>query len=110
MSATSPLIGDDDEADGYEAPAVAGSTVIVTGRYAKAGPVRLALDGRDSNESFKPLLNLSFTLPDGAAYNQEVRREWARQQDQTPWLRFNTAGAPAGPSGQSWSPMYWRLA
>jgi len=61
----------------------AGRTVIVTGRYGKAGPVRLALQGRVALEAYKPLHTISFTLPEGDTDNQEVRKAWAKQQDLT---------------------------
>lgn len=78
-----------------------GSTVIVTGRYAKAEPVRLVLQGRVASETFKPLLNLSFTIPEGNVNNQEVRTEWARQQDQ---VQLN-----ADPKGADSFSQYWDL-
>jgi len=88
---------DDDEA----VPKAGGREVIVTGRYAKAGPVRLALQGRVATEPFKPLLNLSFNIPGGAADNPEVRKTWAKQQDMT---MLST-----DPRGEDSFSQYWDL-
>lgn len=78
-----------------------GSTVIVTGRYGKAGPVWLVLQGRVASEPFKPLLALSFILPDGDTDNQEVRRTWAKQHDLTM--------LSADPKGEDSFSHYWDM-
>lgn len=69
--------------DKGEAAVAAAPAVIVTGRYKKAEPVRLVLQGRVASETFKPLLNLSFTIPEGNVNYQAVRTAWAQQQYQT---------------------------
>jgi hypothetical protein len=76
-------------------------TVTVTGRYTKAGPVRLALQGRVANEPFKPLLYLLFTLPDGEVGNDEVRKAWAKQQE--------LSLLSADPRGEDSFSQYWEL-
>jgi len=92
-------MADAEDADDDAQPA--GRTLIVTGRYGKAGPVRMALQGRVASDSFKPLLNLAFTLPEGIADNPAVRQAWAEQQDQ---VQLN-----ADPKGADSFSQYWDL-
>jgi hypothetical protein len=75
--------------------------VIVTGRYGKAGPVRLALQGRAARAPFRTLANLAFTLPAGDSDNPGVRSAWARQQDLTL--------LSADPGGEESFSTYWDM-
>src|SRR6185369_6099322 len=92
-----------DEDDGDEGvPVAAPREVVVTGRFAKAGPARIALQGRVAGESFKPLMTLNFQLPQGEASRPEVRTAWARQQQ--------TVLSSADPRGEDSYSHYWNLA
>lgn len=73
----------------------------VTGRYSRPGPVRLVVRARAANDSFKPLLKLSFSLPGEAIDNPEVRRNWAEQQQY--------AIASADPRGEDSFSQYWNI-
>lgn len=44
----------------------------VTGRYSHPGPVRLAISVRASGEAFRPVLKLTFQLPDAPRDDPEV--------------------------------------
>lgn len=90
--------GDD---DAEEAPAMVPRDVVVTGRFAKAGPARIALQGRVAGE-VKPLMNLSFQLPQGEASRPEVRTAWAGQQQ--------AVLLSADPRGEDTYSHYWNLA
>jgi hypothetical protein len=61
--------------------------ITVAGRFGRAGPARLAILARSPGASLKPLVTLSFTLPEGDSDRPDVRKEWARQQ------QFTLAGA-----------------
>jgi len=76
--------------------------VIVTGRFAKPGPVRLAIQSRAASDSFKPLMSISFSIPEGNVANPEVRQEWARQQQ--------AALYSADPHDEDSYTHYWNLA
>lgn len=111
VTANAPLPADthqdeDDEADeGAQKPAPAKKTprsVIVTGRFGTPGAARLSIQGRTNGESFKPLLNIAFTLPAGDFAAPEVRSGWARQQQ----LML----ASADPKGEDSYTSYWNLA
>jgi hypothetical protein len=77
-------------------------TVTITGRYSHGGPVRLAISARAGEEALKPLLKLTFQLPDGTVDNPEVRQAWARQQQM--------AITSADPHGEDSFSHYWNLA
>ena len=76
--------------------------VVVAGRFAKPGPVRLSIQSRAVSDSFKSLMNLSFSIPAGEVANPEVRKEWARQQQ--------AALSSADPYGVDSYSHYWNLA
>lgn len=49
----------------HSAATTTGQELIVCGRFARPGPVRLAILGRTAGDSVKPLMNLSFIIPNG---------------------------------------------
>jgi len=89
------------EGDG-EASAAVTRELVVTGRFAGPGPVRMTILDRAANDSFKPLMNLSFSIPAGEAAHPEVRRSWASQQQ--------SALSSADPRGEDSFSHYWNLA
>lgn len=92
-----------DEGARKEAPVQAAPRqVIVTGRYGTPGAVRLAIQGRTNGDSFKPMLNIAFTLPAGDAAAPEVRISWARQQQ--------ALLTRADPRGEDSYTSYWNRA
>jgi len=76
--------------------------LVVCGRFDSPGPVRLAILGRAAGNSYKPLMNLSFSIPASEVTNPDVRSEWARQQQMD--LAF------ADPRGEDSFSHYWNLA
>src|SRR5512133_1680779 len=102
VAAQAPLsaVMSPDEDDDGEAPAQ--REVVVTGRFGKAGPARVAILGRVANESCKPLMTLSFQLPEANISQPEVRTAWARQQQ--------AALTSADPRGEDSYSHYWNLA
>jgi hypothetical protein len=85
-----------------ESPPSAKREVIVTGRFGKPGPVRLTIMGRSANESFKPVMNLSFRTTGGEIVAPGVRTAWAQMQQD--------ALASADPRGEDSYSHYWNLA
>ena len=83
-------------------PVSAGRELLVTGRFARPGPVRLTVMGRTADQSFKQLMTLAFNVPAGEFSNPEVRTAWARQQQ--------AALTRADPRGQDSYSHYWNLA
>jgi hypothetical protein len=99
-SPTLPQDGGDEE---EVAIASTGREVIIAGRYAKPGPVRITISGRWTQESLKPLMVVAFTLPPSAqAPNPTVRETWARMQQ-----NVLTGSDPEGEDSFS---HYWNLA
>lgn len=82
--------------------ASAGREVLVTGRFTRPGPVRITIMAKADKEAFKPLMNLSFTIPSGEVNNPEVRESWARMQQ--------ASLASADPHGEDSFSHFWNLA
>lgn len=96
-----PAINPDEGVNGGST-APAKREVVITGRFARPGPVRMTIQGRGASDSFKPLINLSFSIPPGEAARPEVRTAWARQQQ--------AALSSADPHGEDSYSHYWNLA
>ena len=96
-----------DESETRDAPAAkkaapAERTVTVTGRFSRPGPARLTVLDRAAKGEPKPLLRVSFTLPEADAAAPAVRTAWARQEQ---WALFS-----ADPEGEDSFSQYWNLA
>ncbi|ACM18446.1 hypothetical protein Geob_0069 [Geotalea daltonii FRC-32] len=92
----------DDDAEDSPAESATERTFTVTGRYDHGGPIRLTITARTAGESHRPLVKLSFQLPDAPQENPEVRRAWAQQQQ--------ISLALADPHGEDSFSHYWNLA
>jgi hypothetical protein len=105
VTATSPLPTDahndqiEEHAEKPDSGTKTPRQMIVIGRFATPGAVRLAIQGRTSGETFKPLLNLAFTLPTGDVAAPDVRTSWAQQQQ----LILSSAD----PKGEDSYTSYW---